>query len=109
MSAKKPGRALTWTGVTAAVVGFPTLLLLIMGDPISKPKWDRIQIGMTKAQVIEVLGPPDATEGTWQFEYHGFLNVGWVEFDFDEQGRLREKNDESVNRSLDRTSNKRTE
>jgi hypothetical protein len=94
--------ALFWTCGITAMIGCPTVLFLIMGDPISKSKWDRIKIGMTKEQVTEILGPPDATEGTWQFEYHGFLNVGWVEFDFDQEGYLTSKNDESVNRSLDR-------
>jgi hypothetical protein len=76
------------------------LAWLIAGDPISQRNWDRIHKGMTKTQVIAILGEPNSYDGN-QLEYSRFLNVGWVEFDFNEKEVLIEKNDESAFRSLD--------
>lgn len=73
----------------------------VAGDPISQTKWDKIQKEMTKSQVIEIMGKPDSYDGN-QIEYSRFLNVGWVEFAFDERDLLIWKNDESVFGSLRR-------
>ena len=74
---------------------------LAVGDPVSQAKWDRIHEGMTKAEVIAILGKPDAEYGDGsQFVYSGFLNAGWVAFDFDGREVLVEKNDESAFGSL---------
>jgi hypothetical protein len=72
---------------------------LVVGDPISQRKWDRIQQGMTRAEVVKILGEPHSLDGN-QIEYSRFLNVGWVEFAFDESGMLIWKNDESAFGSL---------
>ena len=73
---------------------------LVVGDPISQSKWDRITEGMTKSQVLEIMGEPDSYDGPDQIEYSRFLNVGWVEFFFDERDVLIGKNDESAFVSL---------
>jgi hypothetical protein len=85
--------------VLFAVVLVTGLGWLVAADPISQSKWDRIQTGMTKAQVLEIMGKPGAYDGN-QIEYSGFLNVGWVEFAFDEKDVLIWKNDESAFGSL---------
>jgi hypothetical protein len=72
---------------------------LMGGDPIRQTKWDLIQEGMKKDQVLTILGKPDSYDGD-QIEYSGFLNAGWVEFAFDENDVLIWKNDESVFGSL---------
>ena len=54
---------------------------------------------MTKAQVLEIMGKPGTANGN-QIKYSQFLNVGWVEFAFDEQDVLISKNDESAFGSL---------
>jgi len=72
----------------------------VAGDPISQSKWDKVRVGMTKEQVLEILGEPDSYDGPDQIEYSRFLNVGWVEFFFDERNILIEKNDESAFVSL---------
>jgi hypothetical protein len=72
---------------------------LVAGDPVSQSKWARIHQGMTKDQVIGIMGQPDSFDGN-QIEYSRFLNVGWVEFAFDEKNSLIWKNDESVFGSL---------
>jgi hypothetical protein len=73
---------------------------LVAGDPISQSNWDRVRVGMTKDQVLDIMGEPDSYDGPDQIEYSRFLNVGWVEFFFDERNVLIEKNDESVFVSL---------
>jgi hypothetical protein len=75
------------------------LVWLVIGDPISQSKWNRINEGMTKTQVLEILGEPDSLDGN-QLQYSRFLNAGWVEFMFDDSNLLIEKNDESVLGSL---------
>ena len=72
---------------------------MVAGDPISQSKWGRIQIGMTKAEVLKIMGKPDSYDGN-QIEYSGLLNVGWVEFAFDDNDVLIWKNDESAFGSL---------
>ena len=73
---------------------------LVSGDPISQSKWEQVRVGMTKDQVLEIMGEPDRYDGPNQIEYSRFLNVGWVEFFFDERNALIEKNDESAFVSL---------
>jgi hypothetical protein len=70
------------------------------GDPISQAKWDQVREGMSKEQVLKLMGEPDSYDGHDQIEYSRFLNMGWVEFFFDERDVLIEKNDESVFGSL---------
>jgi hypothetical protein len=72
---------------------------LVAGDPVSQAKWERIEKGMTKEQVVKILGMPDSFDGN-QLEYSRFLNAGWVEFAFDEKDVLMWKNDESACGSL---------
>ena len=71
-------------------------------DPVSQTQWDRIRLGMSREQVTAILGNPDGIDGPTQIEYKRAFNAGWVEFTFDDMGRLIEKNDESVFVSLDR-------
>ena len=71
-------------------------------DPVSQTQWDRIELGMSREQVTAILGNPDGIDGPTQIEYRRAFNAGWVEFTFDNTGRLIEKNDESVFVSLDR-------
>jgi hypothetical protein len=73
---------------------------LVAGDPISQAKWDRVREGMSREQVLKVMGEPDSYDGHDQIEYSRFMNVGWIEFHFDERDVLIEKNDESVFGSL---------
>lgn len=84
-------------------VGFVALCLglawLIAGDPVSQRKWSRIHPGMTKDQVIAILGQPTSDDGNNLF-YSGLLNAGYVQFIFSDKELLLEKNDESVFRSL---------
>jgi hypothetical protein len=72
---------------------------LALGDPISQTKWDSIGQGMTRDEVVKILGAPDSLDGD-QLEYSGLLNAGWVELVFDESGVLIRKHDESVFGSL---------
>ena len=78
---------------------FSFLAWLVIGDPISQSKWNRINEGMTKSQVLEILGQPDSLDGN-QLQYSRFLNAGWVELMFNDSNLLIEKNDESVLVSL---------
>ena len=73
-------------------------------DPVNQSEWNEIRLGMTREQVIAILGDPDRIDGTDQIEYSRPFNAGWVEFTFDAKDRLIEKNDESVFVSLDRNS-----
>lgn len=75
------------------------LAWLVTRNPISQSKWNRINAGMTKSEVLEILGEPDSLDGN-QLQYSRFLNAGWVEFSFNESDILVEKNDESVFVSL---------
>ena len=54
---------------------------------------------MTKSEVLRILGKPDSYDGN-QLEYSRPLNVGWVEFAFDEKDILIWKNDEFAFGSL---------
>lgn len=86
--------------IAAATLGLLVALAwLVAGDPISQSKWDRIREGMTQDQVIEIMGKPVSYDGN-QIEYSRLLNVGWVEFAFNEKNLLIWKNDESVFGSL---------
>ncbi len=89
--------------ITVAVVGGIALLVgavwLVAGNPVSQSKWDRVHKGMTKDQVVAIMGKPGSADGN-QIKYSQFLNVGWVEFAFDERGVLISKNDESAFGSL---------
>ena len=86
--------------VTVLIVAFCVMMAwLVAGDPISQGKWDGIHQGMTKIQVETILGTPTSHDGN-QIEYSRPLNVGWVEFAFDEKDVLIWKNDESAFGSL---------
>jgi len=67
----------------------------VASAPISKAQWDSIRPGMTKADVLAIMGQPDSYDGN-QLEYSKFLNAGWVEFAFDGDDVLVWKNDESA-------------
>jgi hypothetical protein len=54
---------------------------------------------MPKKQVLMIVGQPDSYDGN-QIQYSRFLNVGWVEFAFDENEQMIWKNDESAFGSL---------
>ena len=88
------------TAVTMAIV---VLIIglgwLVAGDPVSQAKWDMIGVGMTKQQVLKIMGKPDSHDGN-QLEYSRFMNAGWVEFAFDANDLLIWKNDESAMCSL---------
>lgn len=73
---------------------------LMTRDPVSQSKWDGIAPGMTKNQVISILGQP-TSQSSRQIQYARLLNIGWVEFTFDEKDVLLWKNDESVFVSLE--------
>jgi hypothetical protein len=89
--------------ITAVAVAGLTLLAgavwLVAGNPVSQSKWDRVHKGMTKAQVLEIMGKPASAEGN-QLKYSRFLNAGWVEFAFDERDVVVSKHDESAFGSL---------
>jgi hypothetical protein len=87
--------------ITALLLGLGLIGWLIAGDPIHQSKWDAVKVGMSKDEVIEILGKPDSLDGN-QLEYSRFGNVGWTEFAFDANDELIWKNDESVFGSLDK-------
>ena len=76
------------------------MVWMVVGDPISQRKWDIVQVGMKKEDLLKILGTPTSYDGN-QLEYSRPLNVGWVEFAFDENDRLLSKNDESAFGSLE--------
>jgi hypothetical protein len=84
------------------IVAIIVLAWLAARDPVNQSKWNSISEGMTKSEVIAILGNPDRYDGTDQIEYTRPFNQGWVEFIFDKDQRLIEKNDESVFVSLER-------
>lgn len=87
-------------GVAAALLVCASALgWLVAGNPVSQAKWQQIQKGMTKEQVIRIMGTPKSDYGD-QIVYSGPLNAGWVAFAFDTNGVLAWKNDESVFGSL---------
>ena len=73
---------------------------LIAGDPVRQSRWDSVQLGMTRSSVQQLMGPPNSFDGLRQIEYGHPLNMGWVEFHFNDADTLIEKNDESVFGSL---------
>jgi hypothetical protein len=95
----KGSKALVLAIAAALLVGAGTLAWLVAGDPISQAKWDQIQKGMSKEQVIKVMGAPKSDYGD-QIVYSRPLNAGWVAFAFDTNGVVAWKNDESVFGSL---------
>ena len=37
-------------------------------DPVSQTQWDRIKVGMSREQVIAILGKPDGIDGPTQMD-----------------------------------------
>lgn len=71
------------------------IVLSAIGPVIPYSVLDKLEFGMTKAEIEKILGPPAATdEHAWIYERP--LNPGWVEIHFYHQGRYSDFNDESA-------------
>ncbi|MFZ0242645.1 MAG: hypothetical protein WAL90_13445 [Desulfobacterales bacterium] len=55
-------------------------LVLLWGCAGSAKKMNNLQVGMTRADVIEALGPPDSTSANLYVEYlkYGFCSEGLI-------------------------------
>ena len=79
------------------LVGIPGFTLYICVRPaMNRTLLLRITPGMSREQVSTLLGPPNDTDGSGQWEYWRWGNPGWVEIAFDDQDTVVEVNDESV-------------
>jgi hypothetical protein len=61
-------RKLKWLAIVLAVslLGFGTALLLWPRDRITAESWQKIRIGMTEEEVVEILGEPGLTWDEYQ-------------------------------------------
>lgn len=89
-------RLLMWVVLFAilfiAVIGVEQLV----GPAVRRSKLEQLEKGMTKNQVLEVLGRPRKIESERQWIYSRSGNYGWVEVFFDDCDRLTGVNDESA-------------
>jgi hypothetical protein len=78
--------------ISLAIVAIQT----VVGPAVPRWKLRQISEGMTKHQVVAILGHPDreSSDHEWQFSRWG--NAGWVEIWFNEDGLVGYINDESV-------------
>ncbi|MBW2200281.1 MAG: hypothetical protein JRF71_05530 [Deltaproteobacteria bacterium] len=64
--------------------------LLIFGCAASAQKMNQLQMGMTKAEVIEAMGPPQSTSSKADIEYLKYRLSSGGAFANDHYVRLRE-------------------
>ena len=64
-------RKLKWLAIVLVVslLGFGTALLLWPRDRITVESWEKIRIGMTEDEVVEILGGPGMTDKEDRMEY----------------------------------------
>jgi hypothetical protein len=64
-------RKLKWLAIVLAVLllGFGTVLLLWPQDRITAESWQKIRIGMTEDEVVEILGGPGMSSVEYWSEY----------------------------------------
>lgn len=71
-------------------------LCLFLGSVVSADKLRRLEPGMTREAVAQVIGKPSRITGDGVWEYERWGNPGWVSVHFDGNDRLVLVNDESV-------------
>ena len=95
------GSKLKLTAILTILLVLPLAVVVQALSPvIGTSKLQRLEIGMSKEEVAEVLGQPSrerTSERAWEYEH--FLNPGWVDIYFDSSGRMSGINDESVIRT----------
>lgn len=68
----------------------------IVGPIFSGSELQKLTPGMSKGQVEAVIGKPTRYYGSDTWIYERTMNPGWVAIYFDDEGQIREINDESV-------------
>jgi outer membrane protein assembly factor BamE (lipoprotein component of BamABCDE complex) len=68
---------------------------IVVGPVVPNVQLSRVQIGMSRQSVREILGEPTNVfdERDWDFSRIG--NAGWVRISFDDNGAVSQINDES--------------
>ena len=98
LATRKAGR--TYREAWRVGVILPTILLLLAvsvwkihrftSHAVDPKAYQAVEVGMTKEQVANLLGePPERNLAVWRYEIKGVFE--FVEIDFDENGRVRQK------------------
>ena len=78
------------------ICGVGVLAYIVVGPVFPKAQLARVQIGMPRESVREILGEPTDVSNERDWQYSRTANAGWVQISFDNEGTVIQINDESA-------------